>query len=100
MSTLEDIFDDKHTLACTRAPVKHVMLVEKTDDRPAGYYFVSVEEIEAAAVSKTIAFSNLGRRVGLKDLLAWSNLDWYPAVDHCWCDRCQSGRQFRSTLSD
>ena len=99
MAMLEGIFDAGHTLACTRAPVKHVMLVEEAEDRPAGHYFVSEEEIEIASVAQVVSFRNLGRRVRLKDLLTWASLTWYPAVDNCWCDPCKGARQLRSTPS-
>ena len=100
MATLEEIFDGGHTLACTRDNIRHVMLVEKSADRPAGYYFISEEEIEAAQVTLDVAHRQLGRRVTLKDLLGWSELKWYPAVDHCWCEPCKTARQFRSTMTD
>lgn len=98
--TLEEVFGEGHTIACTREPVRHVMLLEETSERPAGYYFLEEAEVEVAAVRRRIDETQLGRRVSVRDLLAWRSTPWFPAVDHCWCSRCGDMRQFRKTATD
>jgi hypothetical protein len=98
--TLEEIFEQGHRIACSRNPVRHVMLLEETEERPAGYYFLEEEEVEVAAVRKRVDETQLGRRVSVRDLLKWRSTPWFPASDHCWCEQCTGTRQFRSTLTD
>ena len=95
---LTDVFEKGHKIACSRDRARFVVLAQANPETPQGYYEVTRQTVEAAATLRVVEADHLGRRLGIQDLM--QNVQWFPAVDHCWCEQCADTRQFRSTQAD
>ena len=87
---LEDIFDQGHSVARCQKPVRHVVFRERTSDRPAGYYFLAEESVQAVAHRRTVEHVDLMGRLDRYDIDAYH---WATDVETCWCESCLSSRQ-------